>query len=150
MSKTTQGGLLITLCILVLSTPFLFCTHANSSAIYLEQATYDKLAAPCAKEGKDHLIVYYFNGECSICFAKIIQIESELKNKPNTRAVYLAQTIDSALVSYSLKKNNVSACLLVEGTADSSYRKYFQLNEVYEIDEKRRVYPYSVGQNTVQ
>ena len=28
--------------------------------------------------------------------------------------------------------------------------KYFQLNEVYEIDEKRRVYPYSVGQNTVQ
>ncbi len=150
MVKLTTSGILVIIFVLLLTGPFLFCANTNSAPAYMEQSIYDKLAKPCAKEGEDRLIVYYFNGECAICFAKIIQIESELRNKPDTRAVYLAQTIDSALVSYNLKKNNIQACLLVEGTADSSYRKYFQLNEVYEIDEKRLVHPYSVGQNKVK
>lgn len=115
------------------------CNYNSASKMYIEPKDYNDIIMQCPSLKASNIIVYYFNGDCSICVGKILQVEHDLKKSMNAEALYIAKTSDPSFLTYSLKRNHITSCVIIENKKDTSMQKYFKLDEFYIIDKNREV-----------
>ncbi len=123
--------------ILLIHAFFLMLSLSNCGVAkkdYLQPAAYEKmLAIDNSLKGKD-LLVYYFDGDCSFCIAKLITMEKE-NNKDGARRVYIAKTSDPVVFSFNIKENGVTAPVYIDN--DNFFPAFLQLNRVARVNADR-------------
>ncbi|MCR8667555.1 hypothetical protein NO995_07675 [Aestuariibaculum sp. M13] len=92
------------------------------------------------EKNETHNIVYYFNGECSSCIAKLAEWHKDFikvkKNNEDVKCTYVSFGIDSDILQYYLEQLNVNLnhCLL--------HDKNKQILKKNDLLNKKKLYTY--------
>ncbi|WCT13773.1 hypothetical protein [Mucilaginibacter jinjuensis] len=74
---------------------------------------YRKILKICPSENQEELLVYYFDGDCSMCLAKASYVEKYAQTH-HLRPILIAKTLNPTGFRLNLSKLNVRACVRVE------------------------------------
>lgn len=110
------------------------CTSVISNAKTLDATIYERLTKVCGIAEEIDVIVFYFDADCALCVAQIIDLE---KSVTDEEVILIAKSTDPEIFEYNIQKLNIKSCVIIE--KDHAYRKYFTLNEKVKINKDRVV-----------
>jgi hypothetical protein len=125
--KFTQNGTLLVLVLLV----FALC---NSPKRRLPTVAYNKITNSCKELNGFDLHIYYFDGDCSLCIAKLLEQEDKVKNEKDVRAVFIAKTRNAATLEYNLQDKNIKSCVIID--KGEEYASFFKLNQIVLVNKQ--------------
>lgn len=124
-----------TLILTILSFVFIKCD--NPAKTYIDKSVYNKIITNCSALENLSLVIYYFDGDCSLCIARLIEIEGDLINKKDVKAIFIAKTKNAAAFFYNLKTSGVKSCVIIE--KENLFNQYFRLNEIIRVNKDRAI-----------
>lgn len=127
---------------------FSICTSCKKEKTRLmPRQVYDKLVSKCPSSAGKQLEIYYMDGDCSMCIAKAILIDSLAKKKDDVSVIFVVRTENQILTNYYFRLNRVQACILQE--KDSILKKSSILfNEAVLISNELVISPLLLPENT--
>ena len=83
---------------------------------YLDVASYNKIISLCPNSGtkNNNVIVYYFDGDCGLCIAKVIFLEKKYSNDTNVNLIFIAKTLNPDVLKYNLSDKKIKSCVYFE------------------------------------
>lgn len=85
----------------------------KSSNEYISPDLLDQLNNVCPNSEDSNKVIYYFNGDCSVCFANMVEIEKRFAFQSNTKMIMIAKTEDPRLFNYLLEGFTINACVII-------------------------------------
>lgn len=127
---------------------FSICTSCKKEkARLMPRQVYDKLVSKCPGSAGKQLEIYYMDGDCSMCIAKALLIDSLAKKKDDVSVIFVVRTENQILTNYYFRLNRVQACILQE--KDSILKKSSILfNEAVLISNELVISPLLLPENT--
>lgn len=128
---------------------FVICTSCKREKVRLmPRQVYDKLISTCPGTAGKQLEIYYMDGDCSMCIAKAVLIDSLAKKKDDVSVIFVVRSENQILTNYYFRENRVQACILQE--KDSILNKSNILfNEAVSISNKRVISPLVIPKNSI-
>jgi hypothetical protein len=96
------------------------CRNSNGQRNITENisgVTYQKILKICPSENRDELLVYYFDGDCSICLAKASYVEKYAQTH-HLKPILIAKTLNPTEFQLNLSKLNIRACVHIEANQE--------------------------------
>src|ERR1700744_3309163 len=103
----------------------------------MNKSLYERVAGLCPGPAKNDLVIYYFDGDCTMCLAKERFIEQKLKNKNSIRPVFIAKTRNPRSVEFTLHSLNIASCVYVE--KDNEFEKTLNFLKIVKVDKDRSI-----------
>lgn len=110
--------------------------------VKISNGLYSYLNGNCHEEDKKNRVVYYFDGDCSFCIGRVIELDERFRNSKDTMSINIALTRNPAYLKFQLKERNISPCVIISTNAteyDTLIRKEFELNKIYLIDKDQEI-----------
>jgi hypothetical protein len=112
------------------------CTSKSQDSVsYLDKNTYEKLMNLCPDKNISDLIVYYFDGDCSICLGKAREVDSLCRQIQSTRVVFIAKAINPAIFIPRWNGLKIRSCVYIE--RNNEFEKSLKLLKVTKINTDR-------------
>ncbi|KRT14627.1 hypothetical protein ASU31_18330 [Pedobacter ginsenosidimutans] len=103
---------------------------------YMDELTYKQLTK--IGHSDDILLVYYFDGDCSMCLAKVKAIEKYTSAaKSGLSPVFIAKTMNPQVMHFNLAQLNVKSAVYQE--RHNEFEKAIVFNKITKINPKRVV-----------
>lgn len=109
------------------------CKHHSSK--YLDAKTYSKLVGTCSNLKNKDLIVYYFDGDCGICLAKVNFLEKKYSSNENLNLLFIARTFNPDILKYNLTTQKIRSCVYIEH--QNEFEKALKFDNVIELNTDR-------------
>lgn len=109
------------------------CKHYSSQ--YLNVKTYSKLTGTCNGLKNKDLIVYYFDGDCGICLAKVNFLEKKYRSNESLNLLFIARTFNPDVLKYNLTTQKISSCVYIEH--QNEFEKVLKFDNVIELNTDR-------------
>lgn len=112
--------------------------HANG---YLGEPVYKRLQEIFHMKKNSNMIIYYFDGDCPMCLAKVRAIENYLKeNKSDMAPVFIARTMNPQMMQFNLDKLKVTSQTYAE--KNNEFEKDLNFNMITKINSNRETFDY--------
>ncbi|WP_164974258.1 hypothetical protein [Filimonas effusa] len=102
----------------------------------LADNSYKLLTGKCQSLHEKDFLVYYFDGDCSVCYAKVLLLKEQYPEYEN-RILLVAKTQKPQLLLYNLNANNVKYCLTIDSTGSFGKEANLGYNKVTFIKKDR-------------
>lgn len=79
------------------------CSNQDNST-RIDKVYFNKLVKLDESYRNEDLIVYYFDGDCALCLAKVKYLEEKKSILKNTKVLFLTKTINPEAMRFSLSK----------------------------------------------
>ena len=93
-------------------------------------------------KAKNRKLIYYFDGDCALCFGRLRALEALSKNEfNNIPLIFVASTHNLSVFSLNLEKSKIESCVLVD-TSDVFYKPnedHFYINQIGLLDEQNHL-----------
>lgn len=120
---------------------FYCCTRQHKKSI-LSFKTSSSFLTMCPElKGKKYL-VYYFDGDCSFCIAKILNVQKEAAGKKEYGVLLVARTFNPELLAFNLKQYKISSCIIYEKHND--FNNELMINHVMCVEKNREIFLYDL------
>ena len=113
----------------------------STPKVYMNASHYNSIKKLCAKT-KPVLIVYYYDGDCSLCIAKVKFLDSKFRDSEDTNTVFISKTLNPSILKFNLDNLKLHSCLYDDQKNDFSH--VLKLNQVLKINSDRSFEEYIV------
>jgi hypothetical protein len=116
----------------------IFCGCENRR--YLDLAGYNKIISLCPSPDikNEDMIVYYFDGDCGLCLAKVIFLEKRYSNDTNVKLIFIAKTLNPDVLKYNLSDKKIKSCVYLENK--NEFEKILSFEKTIKLYTDRSYY----------
>lgn len=105
-------------------------TNTNANTNKMASSVYNYIVTKNPTCNGTAFLVYYFDGDCAFCYAKILQIGVRHK-EIGSKVVLIAKTQRPHQLLYSLKKDSIKYPLIIDSTRTTdNFDKYLPFNKI--------------------
>ena len=113
-----------------------FCACRPATKVYINQKLYNRISSICPDSNNSPIVLYYFDGDCSICIAKARYIETTLiKSKNAMKPIFIARTINPEVLKFNIRNAQIKSCVFIDN--GNSFEHDFTLLQILKIDQDR-------------
>ena len=116
------------------------CNFARKD--YMNKSEYDTIINLNPKNKNADLVIYYFDGDCSLCIAKVRYIEKVLKNNRYVKLLFIAKTLNPDILKFNL--NNIKLKSYVFIDKNDFFNNKLNMNEVIRLNMDRSQSVYEI------
>jgi|GEM_PF-2967628 len=124
------------LCVLLLLLP-----GCNAPVNRMNNTTYNELSTLLSGFKGNNSLIYYFDGDCSICIGKVKYIESNELKKGEFNLFFIARTRDPAMLKFNTDALKIKSHITIE--KNDEYANALKFNEIIMIKEDKVIVPNS-------
>ncbi len=104
----------------------------------IDKEIYDLIMKECLSFTHKKVLVYYMDGDCSICIGKAKELESNNEySKDETKFVLMAVTNNINLFKNNMLVAKFRSCVIIDQSRE--YNTYLPLHSVTTIDEDKNI-----------
>jgi hypothetical protein len=119
----------------VLTVAMFFACKQDPKAI-MDATTYEQIGRFCpASSDRKDWIVYYFDGDCSMCIAKVKYIQNKVADSLGLKPVFIAQTLNPEILKFNLSTAGINSCVYID--KNNNFIKKLYSGQVLRVNSNR-------------
>ena len=113
------------------------CVNQPISRKTIDKTVYAKIAMLCPDIRSKVVNIYYFDGDCSICISKAMDLENEFRGNAMEKVLYIATTQNEYAARFNIENIGIKSCYIISDSAE--YNSFFSLNTITKIDKNLKI-----------